>query len=77
MTLQRWTLDVMMLRSWPHHALPRFMNGTVTESTKPRGVVDLSKVQDVSQAAKATGRQYSFMLKTASGGRYAGAPLPA
>lgn len=47
----------------------RFMNGTVTESTKPRGVVDLSKVQDVSQASKNTGKQYSFMLKTASSGR--------
>lgn len=44
------------------------MNATVSDSTKPRGVVDLSKIQDVSQANKITGKQFSFQLKTASGG---------
>jgi hypothetical protein len=46
----------------------RFMNSSVSESTKPRGVVDLSKVQDVKPASSITGRPNSIQLKTASGG---------
>lgn len=45
----------------------RFLNSTVSESTKPRGVVDLSKIQDVKEARSATGRANSFQLKTSSG----------
>lgn len=37
-------------------------------SVKPRGVVDLSQVQDVRDGRSATGRPHSLQLKTASGG---------
>lgn len=46
----------------------RFMNSSVTESTKPRGVVDLSKIQDIKPASNVTGRPNSIQLKTSSGG---------
>lgn len=45
----------------------RFLNSTVVEATKPRGVVDLSKVQDVKEARNVTGRANSFLLKTSTG----------
>lgn len=38
------------------------------ESVKPRGVVDLSKVQDVKDGRSVTGKANSIQLKTASGG---------
>lgn len=44
------------------------MNSSVSESTKPRGVVDLSKIQDVKPASSVTGRPNSIQLKTSSGG---------
>lgn len=34
---------------------PRFINDKVSESVKPRGVVDLSKVQDVKPGSTVTG----------------------
>jgi hypothetical protein len=40
----------------------------VSESTKPRGVVDLGKVQDVRDGRASTGKANSIQLKTASGG---------
>ncbi|GIL73762.1 hypothetical protein Vretimale_5370 [Volvox reticuliferus] len=43
----------------------RFYNDKVTEATKPRGVVDLSKVQDVKVIP---GRANTIQLKTISGG---------
>ncbi|EFJ42554.1 hypothetical protein VOLCADRAFT_119370 [Volvox carteri f. nagariensis] len=43
----------------------RFYNDKVTEATKPRGVVDLSKVQDVKVLP---GRANTIQLKTTSGG---------
>lgn len=39
-----------------------------TESVKPRGVVDLSKVQDVKDGRSVTGKANTVQLKTASGG---------
>jgi hypothetical protein len=38
------------------------------ESVKPRGVVDLSKVQDVRDGRSVTGKANTVQLKTASGG---------
>jgi hypothetical protein len=38
------------------------------ESVKPRGVVDLSKVQDVRDGRGATGKANTIQLKTAAGG---------
>eukprot|EP00798_Chlamydomonas_sp_ICE-L_P025658 gene25658-11321_t len=49
----------------------RFMNATVTESVKPRGVVDLSKVQDVKVAASIINKPNSIQLKTSTGGTVA------
>ncbi|GLC56985.1 hypothetical protein PLESTB_001170500 [Pleodorina starrii] len=46
----------------------RFYNDKVTESVKPRGVVDLSKVQDVRVLP---GRANTIQLKTTSGGAVA------
>lgn len=43
----------------------RFFNDRVTESAKPRGVVDLSKIQDVKVLP---GRSNTIQLKTTSGG---------
>lgn len=40
----------------------RFLDHNVTASSKPRGIVDLSKVGDVSCGKKATGRANSIML---------------
>jgi hypothetical protein len=40
----------------------------LSESVKPRGVVDLSKVQDVRDGRAATGKANTIQLKTASGG---------
>ncbi|KAK9810515.1 hypothetical protein WJX72_012038 [[Myrmecia] bisecta] len=45
----------------------RFASADVTFSTKPRGVVDLSKVTDVSEGREATGRPLSLKLSTATG----------
>ncbi|MEW5315269.1 MAG: hypothetical protein WDW38_006711 [Sanguina aurantia] len=42
----------------------RFKDATVSESVKPRGVVDLSKVQDVKALP---GRTHTVQLKTSSG----------
>jgi hypothetical protein len=41
---------------------------THTESVKPRGVVDLSKVQDVKDGRSMTGKANTVQLQTASGG---------
>jgi hypothetical protein len=43
----------------------------ISESAKPRGVVDLKQVQDVREARAATGKANSIQLKTASGGSVA------
>jgi hypothetical protein len=40
----------------------------LAESDKPRGVVDLSKVQDVKDGRSVTGKANTVQLKTASGG---------
>lgn len=45
----------------------RFANENVNSSSKPRGLVDLSKVTDVSAARDATGRNNSLMLSTPTG----------
>ena len=45
----------------------RFSNPDVSASTKPRGVVDLSKVTDVSEAREQTGKLNSLKLSTESG----------
>ncbi|GAX79207.1 hypothetical protein CEUSTIGMA_g6647.t1 [Chlamydomonas eustigma] len=45
----------------------RFIGSTVTEATKPRGVVDLSKIQDVKIGSSITGKPNSIQLKTSSG----------
>lgn len=45
--------------------LYRFFNDRVTESQKPRGVVDLSKIQDIKVLP---GRSNTIQLKTTSGG---------
>ena len=39
----------------------------MSPSTKPRGLVDLSKVSDVTPAKDATGRNNSLMLSTPTG----------
>eukprot|EP00200_Dunaliella_tertiolecta_P019000 CAMPEP_0202408560 /NCGR_PEP_ID=MMETSP1128-20130828/15054_1 /ASSEMBLY_ACC=CAM_ASM_000463 /TAXON_ID=3047 /ORGANISM="Dunaliella tertiolecta, Strain CCMP1320" /LENGTH=302 /DNA_ID=CAMNT_0049013745 /DNA_START=16 /DNA_END=920 /DNA_ORIENTATION=+ len=49
----------------------RFMNDKVSESVKPRGVVDLSKIQDVKPASGIINRPNSIQLKTAAGGSVA------
>jgi hypothetical protein len=41
---------------------------THTESVKPRGMVDLSKVQDVKDGRSMTGKANTVQLQTASGG---------
>ncbi|WIA22447.1 hypothetical protein OEZ85_004745 [Tetradesmus obliquus] len=46
----------------------RFLSPDVSESVKPRGVIDLSKVQDVRDGRAVTGKANSVQLKTASGG---------
>ncbi|KAG1676323.1 hypothetical protein FOA52_001118 [Chlamydomonas sp. UWO 241] len=46
----------------------RFMTSSVTEKDKPRGVVDLSKVQDVKPGSAVTGKPNSIMIKTSAGG---------
>ncbi|KAF6262398.1 hypothetical protein COO60DRAFT_1624958 [Scenedesmus sp. NREL 46B-D3] len=46
----------------------RFLSPDVSESVKPRGVVDLSKVQDVRDGRGVTGKANTVQLKTASGG---------
>lgn len=45
----------------------RFAGPDVTSSSKARGLVDLSKVTDVSAARDATGRNNSLMLSTPTG----------
>lgn len=45
----------------------RFSNPDVNSSTKPRGVVDLSKVTDVSEARDQTGKLNSLKLSTETG----------
>ncbi len=45
----------------------RFATPDVSPSTKPRGLVDLSKVSDVTPAKDATGRNNSLMLSTPMG----------
>ena len=45
----------------------RFATPDVSSSTKPRGLVDLSKVSDVTPAKDATGRNNSLMLSTPTG----------
>ena len=45
----------------------RFATPDVSPSTKPRGLVDLSKVSDVTPAKDATGRNNSLMLSTPTG----------
>jgi PH domain len=47
----------------------RFMGSDVAPSSKPRGVVDLSKVTDVSDGREATGRPNSLKLSTETGAR--------
>ncbi len=46
----------------------RFINASVSESIKPRGVVDLSKVQDVKAASSVINKPNSFQVKTSTGG---------
>ncbi|KAF8057631.1 branched-chain-amino-acid aminotransferase-like protein 1 [Scenedesmus sp. PABB004] len=46
----------------------RFLSPDVSESVKPRGVVDLSKVQDVRDGRGVTGKANTVQLKTSSGG---------
>lgn len=45
----------------------RFATQDVVSSSKPRGIVDLSKVTDVSEARELTGRPNSLKLSTATG----------
>ena len=45
----------------------RFASPDVEESTKPRGIVDLSQVTDVADGNSTTGRPLSIKLSTASG----------
>ena len=45
----------------------RFATPDVSPGTKPRGLVDLSKVSDVTPAKDATGRNNSLMLSTPTG----------
>lgn len=45
----------------------RFSGPDISSSTKPRGVVDLSKVTDVSEARDQTSRQNSLKLSTETG----------
>ena len=45
----------------------RFSSPDVSSTTKPRGVVDLSKVTDVSEAREQTGRHNTFKLSTETG----------
>ena len=45
----------------------RFSGPDVTITSKPRGIVDLSKVQDVSDAREQTGKNNSLKLSTAQG----------
>jgi hypothetical protein len=47
----------------------RFASEDVNSATKPRGVVDLSQVTDVSDGTSATGRPNSIKLSTATGSR--------
>ncbi|KAG1677461.1 hypothetical protein FOA52_001917 [Chlamydomonas sp. UWO 241] len=46
----------------------RFYDANVKESVKPRGVVDLSKVQDIKAASGQSGRPNTIVLKTEAGG---------
>lgn len=48
--------------------LPAVLLLPTAESVKPRGVVDLSKVQDVRDGRAVTGKANTVQLKTASGG---------
>ena len=45
----------------------RFSSPDVSSASKPRGVVDLSKVTDVSEAREQTGRINTFKLSTETG----------
>ena len=45
----------------------RFATPDVSPGTKPRGLVDLSKVSDVTPAKDATGRNNSLMLSSPTG----------
>ena len=45
----------------------RFGSPDVSITSKPRGIVDLSKVQDVSDARDQTGKNNSLKLSTAQG----------
>ena len=45
----------------------RFADQNVVASTKPRGIVDLSKVTDVVSGREATGKNNSITLSTANG----------
>jgi hypothetical protein len=47
----------------------RFASEDVTAATKPRGIVDLSQVTDVTDGTAATGRPNSIKLSTATGSR--------
>ena len=45
----------------------RFADQNVVANSKPRGIVDLSKVTDVSSGREATGKNNSITLSTESG----------
>lgn len=45
----------------------RFWDDRVVEASKPRGIVDLSKVQDVRDGRSVTGKPNSIQLKTSAG----------
>ena len=47
----------------------RFASEDVSSTTKPRGIVDLSQVTDVTDGTSATGRPNSIKLSTATGSR--------
>lgn len=46
----------------------RFSDPDINASSKPRGIVDLSQVTDVTDGNSTTGKPYSLKLSTASGG---------
>lgn len=50
-----------------HGFLFRFADSNVQASSKPRGIVNLTSVQDVSDAREATGKSNSLRLSTATG----------
>jgi PH domain/WW domain len=47
----------------------RFASEEINSATKPRGIVDLSQVTDVTDGSSATGRPNSIKLSTATGSR--------